>query len=151
MNIKIRKAEAADIEAMIALLAALFSREPDFIVDRRRQSRGLEMMLEDETNRCVFVAEYQGKVIGMCSAQLLVSTSEGGYKALVEDVFVSEEFHGGGIGRQLLSSLEKWAITKDVKRLDLMADRNNESGLSFYRKIKWKHTDLIVLQKRNIE
>lgn len=151
MNIKIRKAELADIEAMVELLAILFSLEPDFLADRSRQRRGLAMMLEDEKSRCVLIADYQGKVIGMCSAQILISTSEGGYKALIEDVIVSEEYRGCGIGRQLLSTLEEWAGAEGVKRLDLMADRNNESGLSFYSKMKWKRTSLIALQKRNVE
>lgn len=151
MNIKIRKAELTDIEAMVELLVTLFSQETDFLADRNRQCRGLAMMLEDEKNRCVFVAEYQGRVIGMCSAQLLISTSEGGYKALVEDVVVSEGYRGCGIGRQLLSSLEEWSGYNGVKRLDLMADRNNESGLSFYNNMQWKRTNLIALQKRSIE
>lgn len=148
MNIKIRKAGFTDIESMVTLLTALFSLETDFTADTARHRRGLEMMLEDEENRCVLVAEYQGGVIGMCSAQILISTAEGGRKALVEDVVVDEQYRGCGIGRQLLASLESWTGGKGVKRLDLMADRNNESGLIFYSNMNWNRTELVILQKK---
>lgn len=148
VDIKVRKAKTADIETMVGLLADLFSVEADFIADGKRQQQGLEMMLEDEDKRCILVAQFQNKVIGMCSAQILISTSEGGPKALVEDVVVSQEYRGRGVATMLLLSLGEWAEGRGASRLDLMADRHNAGGLEFYNKLKWNQTDLIVLQKR---
>lgn len=144
----IRKARPSDIDSMTALLADLFAVESDFIVDKDKQKRGLALLLEETGNRCTLVAESNGLVIGMCSAQLLISTSEGGYKALVEDVVVNAEFRRQGISRRLLSTLEEWARAAGAKRLDLMADRNNQGGLEFYKQTHWKSTELIVMQKR---
>ena len=144
----IRKARLSDIDSMTVLLATLFAVESDFIVDKNKQKQGLALLLEEAGNHCTLVAEINGLVIGMCSAQLLISTSEGGYKALVEDVVVKAEFRRQGISRQLLSTLEEWAQGLGVKRLDLMADRNNQGGLDFYKQTHWRPTELIVMQKR---
>ena len=143
----IRLAQPADIEAMAELISLLFTVEEDFFVDRDKQRSGLEMFLKYPTGRCLLVAEQEQKVIGMCSAQILISTAEGGWKALIEDVVVAEGFRGLGIGKKLLGALEEWAKRQDVTRMDLLADRNNAKGLEFYDHLQWRKTNLIALQK----
>lgn len=145
---KIRRAMSSDISSLIRLLEILFSIETDFTIDESKQRTGLEMMLNDEMNRCIMVAEKDSQVIGMCTAQLLVSTAEGGYVALIEDVVVSKGHRGEGIGSDLLLAIERWAAAKGVKRLQLLADRNNTLALDFYRKMSWNNTQLICLHKK---
>lgn len=143
----IRLAIPADIPALVELTALLFTLEKDFAVDHVKQQQGLNMFFESPSGRCLLVAEYQQKVVGMCSAQLLVSTAAGGWKALVEDVIVAEEYRGKGIASKLLQALEEWALGYGVKRLDLLADCSNTAALHFYEKMLWKRTSLIGLQK----
>ena len=83
----------------------------------------------------------------MCSAQLLVSTAEGGRAALLEDLVVDEKYHSQGIGSTLLSAVEFWALSKGAKRLELLADRNNAKALEFYKQRGWRRTQLICLHK----
>lgn len=149
-NVIIRQAKSEDINPMTELIALIFAAEDDFSVDATKQRRGLEMFLENPAGRCLLVAEHQQKVIGMCSAQLLVSTAEGGWKVLIEDVVVAEKYRKLGIGRQLLAKIQEWAVQQDAKRLDLLVDRNNSVGLSFYGKTNWITTNLIALQKKCI-
>ena len=146
--IVIRKADSADINQMIGLLEELFSMEEDFIFKEAAQRHGLSMMLSDNQNRCVMVAASGKQVMGMCSAQLLVSTAEGGMAALIEDMVVAESYQGKGIGKNLLLSIEKWAIKKGAKRMQLLADGNNVNALNFYKKQKWSTTQLICLRKK---
>lgn len=144
----VRKANYIDIPSLIRLLGLLFSIESDFTIDESKQRRGLEMMLDGNTNRCIIVAEMAGQVIGMCSAQILVSTAEGGPVAQIEDLVVDKGFRGMGIGRDLLLSIESWAVEKGAKRLQLLADRNNTSALEFYKNMSWNYTQLICLHKK---
>lgn len=150
MNSKliIRKVVPADVDSLVGLLELLFTIESDFSFDRERQRRGLEMMLKDEALRCLLIAEMDQKVVGMCSAQLLVSTAEGGFKAMIEDVVIAKEYRGRGIGTQLLASAAQWAVDKGATRLDLFADRGNGPALAFYRNLQWRFTQLICLQKK---
>ena len=144
----IRKAAFADINQMIGLLEELFSIEEDFIFNESAQRQGLSLMLNDNQNRCIMVAASGRKVMGMCSAQLLVSTSEGRMAALIEDMVVTKSYQGKGTGKKLLKSIEKWAVNNGAKRIQLLADINNINALNFYETQKWLRTQLICLRKK---
>ncbi|WDN89491.1 hypothetical protein BuS5_02459 [Desulfosarcina sp. BuS5] len=144
----IREAEPYDINQMTHLLEELFSIEDDFTFNEFTQRQGLLMMLDDNEKRCIMIAESGDQIIGMCSAQLLVSTAEGGISALIEDMIVAKSYRGQGIGKRLLLSIEKWAYKKKAKRMQLLADRNNINALDFYKKQKWAATQLICLRKK---
>lgn len=146
-GIKIRNAEVSDMDALIGLLRELFSIEEDFTFNESLQRRGFELLLADRENSCVMVAEKDQKVIGMCSVQRLISTAQGGFVGLVEDVVISKPHRGKRIGRGLLTALEAWAAINGFKRLQLLADRNNTPALGFYEKMNWKTTRLICLRK----
>ena len=145
VRVNIRIAGPADLASLVSLLALLFSIEEDFVFDEPRQRRGLALMLANERG-CVLVAEAAGRVIGMCSGQLLVSTAEGSLSLLVEDVVVDEQWRGRGIGRMLLAALSDWARANEVSRLQLLADRNNVPALDFYRRLGWQTTELICVR-----
>ncbi len=145
VRVKIRSAEPADLDRLVSLLAALFSIEDDFAFDEQKQRFGLALMLENERG-CVLVAEAEGRVVGMCTGQLLVSTAEGGLSLLVEDVVVDEQWRGHGVGRLLIEAISGWAKANKVSRLQLLADRNNMPALDFYWSLGWQTTELICLR-----
>ena len=146
-SIIIRKAEASDINQMLQLLEQLFSIEEDFTFNESVQRNGLAMMLNNSQHRCIMVASSGEQIMGMCSAQLFVSTAEGGMAALIEDMVVAKTFQRLGIGKKLLHAIEKWAVTKGVKRMQLLADGNNINAIDFYKEQKWSATHLICLRK----
>jgi ribosomal protein S18 acetylase RimI-like enzyme len=148
MEIVIRDAEPSDLEALVELLAQLFSIEADFEVDPQRQRRGLARLMDGcQKHACIKAAVVEGRVVGMCSAQTLVSTAEGGTVALLEDMVVAPPWQGRGIGRDLIGSVIQWALLRGASRLQLLADRNNHPALAFYEKTGWRTTDLICLRK----
>lgn len=149
MSATIRNARPEDIGAMVALLEQLFAIETDFTIDAERHRRGLALMIDGcGKHRCVKAAETEGAVVGMGTAQLLVSTAEGGPVALVEDIIVDPRWRGQGIGRQLVDALEAWAWTHGATRLQLLADRTNFSALDFYDHIGWRPTRMICLRRK---
>jgi GNAT superfamily N-acetyltransferase len=148
MEFKIRNAQFDDIDAMVALLRMLFSIESDFDVDQERQRRGVSLMLEGcGKHRCVKVGDEGGQVVGMCTAQILISTAEGGLVALIEDMIVKPGYQEKGIGRCLMAAIEDWAIKHGVTRLQLLADRNNSSASDFYDCIGWHPTQLVCWRR----
>lgn len=149
MDVKIRDALPEDLDALVALLEELFSIEADFAADEKRQRRGLSLMLDGcGKHRCVKVAQVDGRVVGMCTAQILISTAQGGMVALVEDMVVNSQCRGMGIGRQLMAAIETWAHKHGITRLQLLADRTNFSALDFYDKMGWRPTQLICLRRQ---
>ncbi len=146
--VTIRKAHSADLEPMANLLKRLFSIEADFSADRSRQLEGLRMLLGNP-RACILVADHGGDVVGMCTGQVMISTAEGGPSILVEDVIVSSDFQGRGIGSLLMQGLYNFAEKNRATRLQLLADYDNNSALKFYDKIGWTRTSLICLRKKN--
>jgi len=148
MEVKIRNACFSDLDAMVPLLRQLFSIEADFAADENRQRRGLSLMLDGcGKHRCIQVAEVDGQVVGMCTAQMLISTAEGGAVALVEDMVVDGHYRRLGIGRQLIAAMETWANKHGLVRLQLLADRTNFCALDFYDRMGWRPTRLICLRR----
>ncbi len=145
--VSVRRAQAADMDALVDLLHLLFTLEADFAFEATRQRRGLAMMLA-ANNAVILIAEAENRVIGMCSGQLTIATAEGGPALLVEDVVVNEAWQGQGVGRQLMQALGKWARSRNIERLQLLADRNNQAALEFYNKLGWQSTELICLRQR---
>jgi GNAT superfamily N-acetyltransferase len=149
MQITIRDAQPDDVEALVELLQELFAVEADFTADSSRQCKGLLMLLDGcGKHRCLKVALVDGQVVGMCSAQALISTAEGGWVALLEDMVVSAPFRGTGVGRRLMTAIETWARQRGMTRLQLLADRTNFSALDFYDKMGWCPTQLICLRRQ---
>ncbi|HVY07309.1 MAG TPA: GNAT family N-acetyltransferase [Burkholderiales bacterium] len=148
-SFRIERARADDIPALIDLLAALFAIESDFSPDRSAQRRGLELLLSLPDDRAtILVARAQDeRVIGLASAQLVISTAEGAASAWIEDVVVQESFRGKGIARQLLVGLEAWSRRHGATRLQLLADAGNAPALDFYRHLGWQATQLGAWRK----
>lgn len=147
LEYRIRAATLADVEEMIGLLRGLFALEPDFVFDAGKQRRGLVQLICRREGNCVLVAESDDRVVGMCTAQTVISTAEGGPVGWVEDVVVAPACRGRGVGARLLSTLEQWAWAQGLRRLQLAADQGNDRALKFYTGRGWKNTRLRVLRK----
>jgi GNAT superfamily N-acetyltransferase len=148
MSITIKPATANDIESLVKLLNTLFSIEQDFTPDEVAQRSGLKMLLDNPTHGQIFVAHHpQAKVIGMVSAQLVISTAMGAPSAWLEDMVVFEPFRGQGVGKALLDSAKEWAKAKGAKRIQLVADADNAPALEFYKHLDWQPTRLFAWKK----
>ena len=146
--ITIRTAKPSDIPELVDLLKELFSIEADFDFDPEKQACGLNLLLNSEKD-CILVAEWlsDNRVLGMCTAQTLISTAEGGAVGLLEDLIVTADFRHQGMGAKLLAGAVNWAECRGLKRLQLLADKNNQAALSFYEKQGWESTQLVCLRK----
>ena len=139
---KLRDATPADVPELSRLLDDLFSIEQDFQPNTENQERGMLLLLQHPDRGCIKVAEEGGRIIGMVSAQLVVSTAEGAPSAWVEDMVVCNDQRGKGVGRALLDSLTDWARSKGATRAQLLVDLDNEPALGYYQHLGWQTTRL---------
>ena len=148
MAISIESASAGDLEAMVKLLSLLFSIEQDFSPNEAAQRHGLQLLLNTPEQAQIFVAHNEAaRVIGMVSAQLVISTAVGAPSVWIEDMVVLEEFRGRGVGKALLVRATEWAKSKGAKRVQLIADADNAPALCFYKQLGWQPTRLFALKK----
>ncbi len=147
-SVGIRQAVVEDIAALLPLLRQLFSIEEDFVFDQESQHAGLELMIAS-VDAVIMIAETNYKVIGMATGQTVISTAEGGPALLIEDVIVAESHRRSGVGGKLLSALADWSKRRGMKRMQLLADKNNEPAICFYKNSEWTETALICFRKYN--
>jgi GNAT superfamily N-acetyltransferase len=149
VKVAVRAARVNDVPAMAGLLAELFAVETEFAIDRPRQERALRMIIE-RPSAVAWVAEAPGgQVVGMVTAQTVVSTAEGGESAWVEDVIVRHDWRRRGVGRKLIEQVESWCRGRGITRMQLLADATNEDAMAFYarRQQQWMRTRMVAFRR----
>ena len=148
IEIEILPAEHSDLDQLADLLAELLTLESDFHPDREKQLRGLRLILDNPALGRLFVLRDQGRVAGMANVLITVSTSEGCRVAVLEDVIIRGGYRGKGLGRRLVEHVLAWAKTGGMTRVTLLVDRDNKAALSFYRKLGFAHSHMVVLRRQ---
>lgn len=147
----IEQATLEDLPQLVDLLYDLFSHEGDFVPDRTRQERGLRLILEQPNRGRIFVYRWNDQIIGMVNLLFTISTAEGGFVVLLEDVIVHHEYRGRGVGRQLLTHALEYAKKKEFLRVTLLTDRLNEEGHEFFKKLGFFKSQMIPLRLPLVE
>lgn len=124
--IKVRKAEADDVERIAVLSAQLgYPVTAEQMEDRLRQ-------LEREPGHAIFVAETpQARVIGWVHVfirQLLVT----GRDAEVGGLIVDERFRQSGVGAMLLKQAERWASQRHCTAMRVRSNVVRDDAPNFY-------------------
>jgi GNAT superfamily N-acetyltransferase len=129
----IEQATLEDLPQLADLLYDLFTQEADFIPNRSKQIRGLRLILEQPNRGRIFVLRMNGVIVGMINLLFTISTAEGGFVILLEDVVVHRDYRGKGYGDKLLAHALAYAKKKDFLRITLLTDRINEDGQRFFQ------------------
>tara|TARA_B100000886_G_C20233584_1_gene411582 strand:- start:83 stop:568 length:486 start_codon:yes stop_codon:yes gene_type:complete len=133
MNALIRKAEKKDSLSILNLIKelALFEKEPESVKlklsDIENDGFGTKPLFE-----CI-VAEINKRIIGIAIYYPRYSTWNGPTIHL-EDLIVSEQYKGKGIGTQLYSNFIKMAFNSGVKRVEWNVLDWNSPAINFYKK-----------------
>ena len=128
----IEQATLEDLPQLTDLLFELFEMEGDFQPDRARQMRGLRLILEQPSRGRIFVLRHNGTIFGMINLLFTISTAEGGFVILLEDVIMHRDYRGQGHGTKLLQHVIDYAKKKDFLRITLLTARLDERSQRFF-------------------
>ena len=129
---EITVAELDDIPELCELLNVLFNQEAEFSPDSRAQARGLAAIINEADVGDVLVAREDGRILAMVNLLYSVSTALGGRVALLEDMVVSPDARGGGVGSSLITHAIARAKERNCKRITLLTDGDNHRAQAFY-------------------
>jgi GNAT superfamily N-acetyltransferase len=146
-DIQIRNAFADDIDAMNGLLSELFTIEDDFTINPAKQQEGLELLLQKQDAK-ILVATHLDRVVGMVSMQSLISTASGARVGLIEDMIVTHDLRGKGIGKLLLSAMIEESEQLGYVRLSLGADRRNDVAFEFYKRFEFHSSNMGLMYRK---
>jgi GNAT superfamily N-acetyltransferase len=133
-NVVIEAATEADLDELSDLLGELFSGESDFRPDKQRQLRGLRLIFEQPNRGRVFVLRRDNAIVGMINLLFTISTAEGGFVILLEDLVIHRQFRDHGFGSRLLEHAIQFAREKNFLRITLLTDRPEIRSQNFFRR-----------------
>jgi GNAT superfamily N-acetyltransferase len=145
-NIVIEPATEADLDELSEMLGGLFAQESDFRPDKEKQLRGLRLIFEQPSRGRVFVLRRNGAIVGMINLLFTISTAEGGFVILLEDLVIHKEYQGKGYGSRLLQYAIDFARQKNFVRITLLTDRPENVAQAFFRKHGFVESSMIPMR-----
>jgi GNAT superfamily N-acetyltransferase len=133
-EVVIEPAVFEDLDELSNLLGELFSEEKDFRPNKQKQLQGLRLIFEEPNRGRVFVLRRDRTIVGMINLLFTISTAEGGFVLLLEDLVVHDSFRGHGYGSQLLEYAIAFAKQKKFLRITLLTDRPELRSQNFFKR-----------------
>ena len=145
-KVVIEPATEADLDELSEMLGELFAQESDFRPDKDKQLHGLRLIFEQPSRGRVFVLRRDGAIVGMINLLFTISTAEGGFVILLEDLVVHKQFQGHGYGKKLLQHAIDFAKQKNFLRVTLLTDRPENVAQDFFRKHGFVESSMIPMR-----
>ena len=133
MTIRLRVATRDDIALIAHFIRALADYEK--LLDEVRLDEGVlaEKLFGPRPYAEVLIGEINGQPEGFALFFHNFSTFEGRPGIYLEDLFVTPEARGSGLGTALLAELARLAVERDCARLEWSVLDWNQPSISFYK------------------
>jgi GNAT superfamily N-acetyltransferase len=145
-NVVIEPATEADLDELSDLLADLFSHEGDFRPNKEKQLRGLRLIFEQPNRGRVFVLRRDGVIVGMINLLFTISTAEGGFVVVLEDLVIHKKYQSHGYGSKLLEYAIDFCRKKNFLRVTLLTDRPENVAQEFFRRHGFHDSSMIPMR-----
>ena len=145
-NVVIEPATEADLDELSELLGELFSEEKDFRPNKQKQLRGLRLIFEQPNRGRVFVLRRDNAIVGMINLLFTISTAEGGFVMILEDLVVHDEYRGHGYGSKLLQHAIDFAKEKNFLRVTLLTDRPELRSQALFRRFGFHDSSMMPMR-----
>jgi GNAT superfamily N-acetyltransferase len=145
-NVVIEPATEADLDELSELLGELFSEEKDFRPNKHKQLRGLRFIFEQPNRGRVFVLRRDNAIVGMINLLFTISTAEGGFVVLLEDLVVHDGFRGHGYGSMLLQHAVEFAKQKNFLRITLLTDRPELRSQALFKRFGFAESSMMPMR-----
>src|SRR2546428_6392182 len=156
-KVVIEPATEADLDELSEMLGELFTQEGDFRPNKQKQLHGLRLIFEQPSRGRVFVLRRDGAIVGMINLLFTISTAEGGFVILLEDLVIHKEYQAHGYGSKLLQHAIDFAKQKNFLRITLLTDRPENVAQEFFRRHGFVESSMIptrlwiTLQNNQVE
>ena len=145
-DVVIEPATEADLDELSELVGELFAQESDFRPNKEKQLRGLRLIFEQPNRGRVFVLRRNGSIVGMINLLFTISTAEGGFVVLLEDLVIHKEYQHHGYGTKLLQHAIDFARQKNFLRITLLTDRPENVAQEFFRRHGFHESSMIPMR-----
>jgi len=131
----VRPARAGDEGEILRMIVALatYEHHPDAV--HATEESLAELMFGERPNVFAFIAERDGRPVGLALWFLNFSTWTGRHGIYLEDLFVDADARRQGVARALFAELAREAARRGCARIDWAVLDWNDKAMDFYRRI----------------
>jgi GNAT superfamily N-acetyltransferase len=141
MGVRVRRANARDADAVLALIQGLADFEKLMGPDEAARERLRTGLFDGRLGMITLVAEVDGEVVGYAVAYEMYSTFEGKPKMFLEDIFVLEGCRGTGAGYALFREVAAEAARRDCCEMEWQVLTWNQGAMDFYDRLGGKRDE----------
>jgi GNAT superfamily N-acetyltransferase len=143
----IREARDADLSALAALLAELMTHHGVTPLAPEQAAAAIATVLR-APNAWYFVAEVEGRIVGMVQVNERFSTWDAASYGYVEDFCVTAAWRGRQLGTLLLDHLAAWGRARGWARIDLDVSASLTDSVRFYARRGYADTGSVLYRLR---
>jgi len=127
----IRRADVADLDAVLVLLLAQLREHHNFTPDAA-VARALDGLLAHPERGTVLVATLDGRIVGMAALSTMWTLEHGGPSVWLDELYVEPSRRSQGIGRALLAAACDAAREYGCHTIDLEVDAEHDRAAQLY-------------------
>jgi len=142
----IRRATLDDLAVIVDWNMRLANETENIRLDRATLTCGVHTALTDESKALYFVAETDGRVVGMLMITYEWSDWRNGQIWWIQSVYVPPEWRRRGVFCALYKHVHHLAQTKNVKGLRLYVEHTNTVAQTTYEQVGIKRSHYLVFE-----
>ncbi len=143
---RFRQACASDMAAIVGMMRRYYAEDGYPFVEAQAREAVSELLADERLGR-VWVADAGDTVIGYLAVTLGFSLEYRGRDAFVDELFISEDHRGQGLGREALGIAEAYCRERGVRALHLEVERHRGAALELYRRVGFEQHDRRLMTK----
>ena len=141
----IRAVVEGDIDVVLSMVEKLYRLDMQF--NRERHRRTMEDLLVHPEYGGTWLIEADGTPAGYIVITICYSLEFDGRFALLDELFVEEQWRGRGLGSEALAFMEAWCAGQGINALRLEVWRQNPRALALYQRVGFQVQDRHFMTK----
>jgi ribosomal protein S18 acetylase RimI-like enzyme len=146
MELTLRRAATADLEWIATFRRELYAHDPEGI-DEQRDAETLLHLINKPDLGWALMIDVDGEAAGYVLVTFCFSVEFAGRFALIDELYVTPDRRGGGIGSQVLKQIEQHARGAGIRAIRLEVERMNLGAWRLYRKHGFEAHDRRLMTK----
>ena len=146
-KIKIVEATAADIPLISKMIEKLYKSE-NTVYRESDVNSALSALLGDNSNGGCWIFSSETGAAGYMIIGSAFSVEFGGKTAFIDELYITEEHRGKGLGRKALELAENYAKEKGYTFLRLEVELSNTTAQKIYRAGGFKEHERYIMTKK---
>ena len=119
MSLHVRIATHDDVSAVVTAVGDLLVELDGARPDAPAMEAAAQALIDDRQVGALLVAQADGEIVGVLAASWQIAIHVPGTYALIQDLWVSPDWRGKGVGADLLGALFEFACGQRIARVEV--------------------------------